>query len=942
MYLQPHKISWLALVAWLFTLIPAFSIQAAVHPQSTSAPQKPAALLLKLPLSFEKNAGQTNGVAKFIARAPGFTLFATPGGMVTVMNPISPTKERAVVRTKLKGADRAAPLRGEGELPGKSNYLVGNDPKKWVSGAAHYARVRQVGVYPGVDLVYHGDNSGLEYDFVVTPHADPKRIQLSFSGMQKIVIDPNGDLRLHTEHGELTQRKPVVYQTVDGEKRFVPGEYVRIGESQVRFRIGAYDHSRELVIDPLVEYATFFGGSLPDRAHSIAIDNTGNAYIACATASADFPSTNVISTHGVNKGLAFVAKINTLTNTLVYSTYFGGAVGSNIAHSIVVDSAGSAHVAGTTFSNDFPIVNGVQTTFGGGEDAFVSKLNAAGNALEFSTYLGGSINDAAYGVALNSQGKIYVAGRTQSTNFPFKFGLQSTLKGGDDIFITALDATAKTLLYSTYLGGTSNDVGYGIKIDSSDSVFVVGQTNSSDFPTTSGALRASPKDSTDGIVVHLPANISSLFYSTRVGADGQVTVAKAVALDSQGDPVVIGSISSSCLLGAQEIGSGTFENGFIVNLDHSGSTFQRNLCIRSAPLDGIAVGLDGSLFVGGLASFAVPLNTTTSIPQNNRFLAKIPSDQKNIAFAHSFSSLLGYRILGGNGVAVDSSGHAYMTGTVWTGSDFTVTPSNLGASAKGWEEAFLLKVGSTIPTHISITGYQNNVPTGTPLLFTATVMGTTVGSVVFKDGTTVLGSVPVVGSIGQLNVSSLSEGSHTIVATYEGDSGHDISVSDPVAITITPAGPSGPPGGGGTGAKARPTAELNMSSTDPDPGDRITATVRVTGGSNPTGSVAFRVDGEVKATSFLMSTGPTSGTASAEFEPGGNGIASGDFEATYSGDDNNEAATTNSIRVTTNGGILGGLGGGGCTIGDGSRDVTLPILLLLALWGLWCTRRRGI
>ena len=935
-----QKLSWLVRITGLFGLLSSLTVEAAIQPQAVVAPQKPAALLLKLPLSFEENVGQTNSAAKFIARAPGFTLFATPGEMVTVMNSISPGKERAVVRTQLKGADRSAQLRGEGEQSAKSNYLIGNDPKKWVSGAAHYSRVRQVGVYPGVDLVYHGDNSGLEYDFVVAAGADAKRIRLSFSGMQKIVIDPNGDLRLRTQHGELTQRKPVVYQTVDGEKRFVSGGYVRITESQVGFRIGAYDHGRELVIDPLVEYATFFGGSLPDRAHSIAIDNSGNAYIAGATASADFPSTNAISAHGVNRQLAFVAKINTLTNTLVYSTYFGTTVGSNMAHSIVVDSAGSAYVAGATFSNDFPIVNGVQTTFGGGEDAFVSKLNAAGNALEFSTYLGGSLNDAAYGVALNSQGKIYVAGRTQSTNFPFKFGLQSTLKGGDDIFITALDATTKTLLYSTYLGGTSNDVGYGIKIDSSDSVFVVGQTNSSDFPTTSGALRGSPKDSTDGIVAHLPANISSLFYSTRVGADAQVTAAKAIALDFQGNPVVIGSISRSCLLGAQEVGSGTFENGFVVNLDASGSTFPRNLCIRNAPLDGIAVGLDGSLFVSGSANFTVPINTTTNIPQLNRFLAKIPSDQKNIAFAHSFNPFFEYPIVGGNGVAVDSAGHVYMTGTVWTGSDFAVTPSNQGASAKGWEEAFLLKLGPTIPTHISITGFQSNVTAGTPLLFTATVTGTTVGNVTFKDGATVLGSSAVVGSISQLNISSLSEGSHMIVATYEGDPGHDISVSDPVVVTINPAKPSGPPGGGSPGVKARPTAELNMSSTDPDPGDRVTATVTVKGGSNPTGSVIFRVDGEVKATSFLASTGPDSGTASAEFVPEGNGLASSNFEATYNGDDNNEAETTNSIRVTTNSGIFGGIGGGGCTLGAGSRDVTLPILLLLALWGSWRNKRQ--
>ncbi len=268
-----------------------------------------------------------------------------------------------------------------------------------------------------------------------------------------------------------------------------------------------------------------------------------------------------------------------------------------------------------------------------------------------------------------------------------------------------------------------------------------------------------------------------------------------------------------------------------------------------------------------------------------------------------------------------------MTGAAGLGSDLQVTSSNLGAVVKGFEDTFLLKVGSTQSTSVTLVGPTSAISAGQPTQLTASVTGTTSGNVTFSAGTLVLATQALVGSTATLNTSSLPVGTSNVVAVYDGDNTHDGSSSAPVTITV---------------AKAKPSATLDMSSTDPDPGDSVTATVTVKGGFNPTGVVTFRVDGEIRFTSVLTSTGPDSGTASGNFTPEGKGLASGNFEATYEGDDNNEAATTNSIRVTTNSGILGGLGGGGCTIGDDSRDVTLPILLLLALWGLWCIRRRGV
>ena len=925
MKFRPHPICWLACIAGLIGLISSITVHAAIQPASPTRTSAPSAVLQKLPLSFEENRGQTNSQAKFIARAPGFTLFATPSEMITVMKSSTSTGDRAVVRTRLRGADRDAKLIGEGKHAAKSNYLVGNDPDKWTIGAAHFARIRQSNVYPGVDLVYHGDNSGLEYDFVVAPGADPKRIRLSFSGMQKIVIDPSGDLRLHTEYGELTQHKPIVYQTVDGERRFISGAFERVGKTLVGFRIGTYDHAKELVIDPAVEYATYFGGSSSDSAQAIAVDNNGNAYIVGNTNSSDLPVSSAVNgTNATNSSLMFVSKINTTTNTLVYSTYLGGANGANNAIGITVDASGSAYVVGISTATDFPLVGAIQATNSGTEDAVIAKLNSSGNTLLFSTYFGGSSSDTATAVAVGTGGVAYVVGYTLSANFPTKLAYQNSFGGFTDAFVAKIDTVAKSLIYSTYLGGNDVDASYAVTINSAGQAFVAGQTSSSNFQTTAGVLRASQDSSNEAFVTKFSADGQSLDFSTRL--DDAYAAVRSIALNAAGNIFVAGTVSISCFAGAREINSNGFEHGFLATLDGTGASLTMNSCIRGAPIDGLALGPDGSMYVTGIANAAIVVGSGTSIQPFSRFFMKVLANGSGIGYGISLNDIGGANIFGGNRVAVDSSGHAYLTGANDGLGNIAVSIPNLGATVKGFEDAYLLRFAPTISTTTSLTGPSSNVQVGQPLQLTATVTNGVIGSVTFKNGNTILGTQALTGSTATLTTTTLPAGSNSVVALYDGDNTHDSSASQAVVVNVI-------------FVKATPGVHLDMSSTDPDPGDTVTATVTVSGGNNPTGFVTFRVDGNEQNSVPLTSTGPTSGTASASFNPGGSGYASSNFDAIYSGDDNNERGGSNSIRVTTNSGIPGL--GGGCTLGTRGRDMTLPIMLMLALLGVWRARKKA-
>ncbi|MBI2829078.1 MAG: SBBP repeat-containing protein, partial [Acidobacteria bacterium] len=426
-----------------------------------------------------------------------------------------------------------------------------------------YARVRYESVYPGVDLVYYGNQRQLEYDFVVAPGADPGAIKLAFEGARSIERDASGNLILRTAGGDLRMHKPVVYQEVGGVKRLIPGRYVVASKQQVGFHVAAYDRSKPLVIDPVLVYSTFLGGSGNDFGFRIAVDSAGNAYVTGGTDSTNFPGPGGIAAPKLGSsakgagGDVFVTKLNPAGTALVYSTYLGGS-GNDGGIGIAVDSAGNAYVTGTTNSADFPTTLGAfDVTFNGVQDVFVTKLNPAGSALVYSTYLGGSGFERPNGIAVDSAGNAYVMGRTTSTistnpllNFPTTAGaFQTIAPGGDafnpqDVFVTKLNPAGSALVYSTFLGGNRNDEGVGMAVDSAGNAYVTGFTTSTNFPTTAGAFAGTLGGPQDAFVTKLDAAGSDLVYSTYLGGSGG-SLGIGIAVDSAGNAYVTGQAFSN-------------------------------------------------------------------------------------------------------------------------------------------------------------------------------------------------------------------------------------------------------------------------------------------------------------------------------------------------------------------------------------------------------------
>src|SRR5438093_740242 len=383
--------------------------------------------------------------------------------------------EQTVLRMKFVGANPKTRVKGQKELPGKANYFIGNDPKKWRTNVPTYAKVQYRDLDHGIDLIYYGNQRPLEYDFVVSPGADPNLIRLAFQGAKEITLADSGDLILTTETSDVRLQKPLVYQLrKDGHKELIAGNYVirptltmsSFSQSEgtrhalpvtVAFQIAAYDISRALIIDPVLFYSTYLGGSGDDASNGIAVDDSGNAYVTGFTNSTNFPTTSGTFEPAFGGGCCdgFVTKLNPTGSGLVYSTYLGGSAYDEGGR-ITVDVAGNAYVAGRTTSTNFPTTPGAfQASLTGGFDAFVTKLNPLGSGLVYSTYLGGSGSEFGFGSAVDAAGNAYVTGFTESTNFPTTSGaFQTTFGGGSgDAFITKLNPLGSGLVYSTYLGG---------------------------------------------------------------------------------------------------------------------------------------------------------------------------------------------------------------------------------------------------------------------------------------------------------------------------------------------------------------------------------------------------------------------------------------------------------------------------------------------------------
>jgi hypothetical protein len=475
----------LAIVSILLSLVPAGApthkqpprpdvsqtntpIQSAATSSQTPplAREQASAAYGKLPLSFEANQGQTDKAVNFVARGGGYSLFLTPKEAVFVMSRqrVEPTPDRtdqslrrgaarksfeatapapaSVLRMKLMGANPDAAVNGLNQSEGRVNYFIGNDPSKWRTNIPTFGRVRYQEVYPGIDLVYYGNQRQLEYDFVVAPGGNAQAVTLKFEGADKMSMDAAGDLLFDVAGTTIRQPKPVAYQEAAGERQAVESRYVIESDGQVGFALGAYDRQKPLIIDPVLVYSTYLGGSGTDLGNGTAVDSSGNAYVTGVTHSTNFPTANAFqgTGGGVGSGSAdvFVTKLNAAGSALVYSTYLGGN-SDDEGDGIAVDSSGNAYVTGFAASTNFPTTaNAFQGTFVGigGLRVFVTKLNAAGSGLVYSTYLAGNVDDRASGIAVDSSGNAYVSGQTDSTNFATVNAFQGTKGGGTDAFVT--------------------------------------------------------------------------------------------------------------------------------------------------------------------------------------------------------------------------------------------------------------------------------------------------------------------------------------------------------------------------------------------------------------------------------------------------------------------------------------------------------------------------
>jgi hypothetical protein len=460
---------------------------------------------------------------------------------------------------------------------GVSNYIVGNDPSDWRIGVPNDAEVQYQNVYPGIDVVYHGNQEQLEYDFVVAPGANPELIQLAFQGQQSLTLDGQGNLVLQTANGNIVEEAPTLYQTINGVREAVSGRYVLENGGRVGIAVGAYNPGQQLTIDPVLSYSTYLGGSAEDGGFGIAVDSAGEAYVVGRTLSINFPVDDPIQPAGTGNKEAFIAKLNASGTALIYSTYLGGSA-SNEALGVAVDSAGNAYVTGDTRSTDFPVLNAFQPHFGGGtQNAFVAKLDPSGN-LVYSTYLGGSTFDEGLAIAVDSSGNAYVTGDTQSTDFPTANALQPTFGGGTgpgtgDAFVTKLNAAGNGLVYSTFLGGSANDIGEDIVVDGSGDAFVAGGTTSTNFPTVNAVQATNGGGNFDAFACEINPAGSGFVYSTYLGGSAE-DVAYGVAIDAAGNTYVDGYTLSSNFptVNALQAANAGGTNAFLAKLAPGGGT----------------------------------------------------------------------------------------------------------------------------------------------------------------------------------------------------------------------------------------------------------------------------------------------------------------------------------------------------------------------------------
>lgn len=664
--------------------------------------------------AFEPNVGQWDPDVNFVARGAGYRTVLGSEGPTFVLDS-DQRSEGAALRMGLVGAGELPTPSAVDPLPGTSNYFFGPDPSGWHTAIPTYAGARYEDVYPGTDLVFEGVSGGsVEYDFVLEPGADPGLIGLRFEGAEGLRLDADGDLVIGSAAGGLVHRAPTVYQVVGSDRIGVEGRYVVEG-TQVGFDLGPYDPALPLVIDPVVmAYSTFVGGDGNDYPFDVAVDSGGAAYITGLTTEAtiDYPTTpGAFDTTHNNSSDAFVTKLAPDGGSLVYSTFLGGGLGDE-GFDVVVDSTGAAYVVGSTddAATDFPTTPGAyDTTHNGFRDAFAAKLAPSGAALTYSTFLGGSSFDTAFGLAIDGTGAAFLTGEASdgAMDYPTTTGaFDESHNGGDDAFVTKLAPSGSTLAFSTFLGGSGSDDGIGIVVDGAGAAYVSGETfdAATDFPTTAGAFDTSHNGLNDAFTTKLAPSGASLQFSTFLGGNGNDS-AYRVAVDSSGAAFVSGRTFNGVTDYPTTAGAfDTSHNGnsdvFLTKVHPSGSSLVYSTFLGGDNDDrgrGVALDASGSAYVTGdseVGTVDYPTTPgafdTTHNGSGDAVITRVSPDGSTLLY----SSFLGGAMNDvGWGVAVDAAGHIYVTGRTFDAApDYPVTPGAFDTTQNGEYDGFVTKL----------------------------------------------------------------------------------------------------------------------------------------------------------------------------------------------------------------------------------------------------------
>ncbi len=689
-----------------------------------------------MPLSFEANRRHLNGSAEYVARGAGYSIHLTSGltsGEATLELQASPPISNLKSRIRLRpiGANTGVVPEPLDPLPGRSNYFIGNDPREWRTDIPTYSKVRYRNLYRGIDLVYYGNQRQLEYDFIVAPHEDPRQIELEFEGADAIDLDSQGNLLLTIGDQELRMRKPFTYQReINGERREVAGNYRLIEQvaslstqhsalstRRVGFQIGDYDPALPLIIDPIVDYATYFGGSGTDIGYGIAVDAQNNIYVTGQTSSPNLTMKNALDDALEGANDAFVMKLNAQGNTVVFSTYIGGRNHGDRGWAIAVDRAGNIYFTGETNSLNFPTVNAAQPVFRGAVDGFVAKLNIEGNVLLYSSYLGGGFTDVSHSIALDRFDNAYITGRTESVNFPVRNPLQDKLRGQRDAFVAKFSADGG-IIYATYLGGEpaaggrDEEVGYGIAVDALQNAYVIGYTTMANFPTAN-AIQPNFGGVEDAFIAKLNAAGSSFVYSTYLGG-ARADNGRGIAVDALGNAYIIGYTLSQDFPTVEALqpvfgGSG---DGFVAKINAAGSALlystylggngdeNSGIIADITPSCAIAVDALGNAYVTGKTesqNFPVVRAINPVLRgDNDAYLAKLdPAGSELI-----YSTYLGSTFMGNNGfderglaIAVTRLGTVFLTGQVLKNDYQTMLPVQ-SAYGGGLSDAFVTRISA--------------------------------------------------------------------------------------------------------------------------------------------------------------------------------------------------------------------------------------------------------